>query len=159
MNFEEAINKLVEFEIDFILVGGVCAVLHGAPVSTFDIDVLYKNDPSNNRQILKFLISIDATFRGQGGRIIKPDISHLDRGGQLLFRTSLGDIDFLSHIGNSENILEYDYFQASCDVYELEDAKVRILNLESLIHAKELSNRTKDKLHLIHLYELKNLGE
>jgi hypothetical protein len=32
------LQTLVEHRVEFIVVGGVCAVLHGAPVSTFDLD-------------------------------------------------------------------------------------------------------------------------
>ncbi len=36
----ELLNHLHRHRVDFIVVGGVCAVLHGAPVTTFDLDVV-----------------------------------------------------------------------------------------------------------------------
>jgi hypothetical protein len=33
-DFFKILQTLAEHEVDFIVVGGICAVLHGAPVST-----------------------------------------------------------------------------------------------------------------------------
>ena len=41
--------------VDFILVGGLAAVLHGAPVDTFDIDVVHSRDAANVARILPVL--------------------------------------------------------------------------------------------------------
>jgi hypothetical protein len=38
-DFLEILKVLSRHKVDFIIVGGVCAVLHGAPVSTFDLDL------------------------------------------------------------------------------------------------------------------------
>lgn len=36
-DFLEILRTLSEYKVDFIVVGGVCAVLHGAPMTTFDL--------------------------------------------------------------------------------------------------------------------------
>jgi len=36
-------------QVDFIVVGGVAAVLQGAPVSTFDVDVVHSREEGNTR--------------------------------------------------------------------------------------------------------------
>lgn len=36
LDFYTLLKALVDFEVDFIVVGGVSAVLHGAPIATFD---------------------------------------------------------------------------------------------------------------------------
>jgi hypothetical protein len=38
--------------VDFIVVGGVAAVLRGAPVSTFDLDVVHSTAPENIGRLL-----------------------------------------------------------------------------------------------------------
>jgi hypothetical protein len=39
-------------QVNFVVVGGVCAVLHGAPVATFDLDVVHSQDSANIRRLL-----------------------------------------------------------------------------------------------------------
>ena len=46
-NFREILQALAEHKVQFIVVGGVAAVLNGAPVSTFDLDVVHACDAAN----------------------------------------------------------------------------------------------------------------
>ncbi|MCH2174277.1 MAG: hypothetical protein MK193_00955 [Lentisphaeria bacterium] len=158
MNFVKVLTELYESDIDFILVGGVCAVLHGAPVSTFDLDILYATDETNCQRLLQFLANRDASFRGQGNRVINPTLKHLENGGHLLFNTSLGPIDLLSWVGKQDLKLSYSDIlnNYSLDEIELEDMRIQMLSLTSLIKMKEMANRPKDQLHLL---QLKNLEE
>ena len=41
MALHDMIETLVRHDVRFIVVGGPAAVLHGAPTTTFDLDVLY----------------------------------------------------------------------------------------------------------------------
>jgi hypothetical protein len=41
------LQTLADREVDFIVVGGVCAVLHGAPIMTFDLDVVHSRARDN----------------------------------------------------------------------------------------------------------------
>ncbi len=38
---------LSSHSVDFIVVGGISAVLNGAPVNTFDLDIVHSRDPAN----------------------------------------------------------------------------------------------------------------
>jgi hypothetical protein len=46
-DFRRILQTFVEHEVDFIVVGGVCTVLHGAPVYTFDLDLVHSRAPDN----------------------------------------------------------------------------------------------------------------
>lgn len=46
-DFLEILQGLTAHHVDFIVVGGVCAVLHGAPVATFDLDVVHSRQLEN----------------------------------------------------------------------------------------------------------------
>jgi len=41
------LRTLRRHKVDFIIVGGVCAVLHGAPLATFDLDVVHSRELRN----------------------------------------------------------------------------------------------------------------
>ena len=62
-DFATILKVLIEHQVDFILVGGVCAVLHGAPVSTFDIDLVHSRAPKNIDRLMIALKKLDAHYR------------------------------------------------------------------------------------------------
>lgn len=39
-------------EVELIIVGGVAAVLEGAPILTLDLDILYHQTPENTTRLL-----------------------------------------------------------------------------------------------------------
>jgi precorrin-2 methylase len=41
--------------VDFVVVGGVCAVLHGAPLATFDLHVVHSREPRNLARLMAAL--------------------------------------------------------------------------------------------------------
>jgi len=46
---------MVESGVDFIIVGGVSAVLQGAPVTTFDLDLVHSREAENITRLLSAL--------------------------------------------------------------------------------------------------------
>lgn len=48
-DFSAILKVLARHEIEFIVVGGVCAVLLGAPVATFDLDIVHNTDVRRRR--------------------------------------------------------------------------------------------------------------
>ena len=66
--FAALLTVLQQSGADFILVGGLAAVLQGAPVQTFDVDILYSRDSKNVERLLGVLHSLDAIFRSQPER-------------------------------------------------------------------------------------------
>ncbi|MGH9624331.1 MAG: DUF6036 family nucleotidyltransferase, partial [Bryobacteraceae bacterium] len=59
------LQRLEESKAQFIVVGGLAAVLNGAPVQTYDVDIVYSRSPENIRYLLEALESLDAVFRIQ----------------------------------------------------------------------------------------------
>ena len=53
------LQKLQSYNIDFILVGGMAAVLHGAPVTTQDLDLVHKRSQENVKRILDLIKEVD----------------------------------------------------------------------------------------------------
>jgi hypothetical protein len=54
-NFLSILRTLRKQKIDFIVVGGVGGVLQGAPITTFDLDVVHSRDPVNIERLLAAL--------------------------------------------------------------------------------------------------------
>ncbi len=74
--FLEILKVLTRRRVDFIIVGGVSAVLHGAPVTTFDLDVVHARDPENVTRLLSALEELEAVYRVQPERQSRPGETH-----------------------------------------------------------------------------------
>ena len=138
----EILRKLEERKTHFIIVGGVAAVLNGAPVQTFDIDLVYSTSPENIERLLSVLASLDAVFRIQPERRLKPTASHLSGKGHLNLLTSSGPLDLLGSVGRN---LAYEDLLSHClDMNIGEGLRVKVLDLETLISIKEELGSDKD---------------
>jgi len=140
----EILRVLDDRQVKFIIVGGVCAVLHGAPITTFDLDLVHSRAPDNLNCLVKALIDLDAYYRGHLKRI-KPDIESLASPGHHLLMTRFGPLDLL---GTIEKNLGYANLIGHSEEIQIENLQLRILSLEHLIEIKEQTFREKDRLIL-----------
>src|SRR5271165_2757809 len=99
-NFYDILRALHDAAVDFLLVGGLAAVFNGAPVNTFDVDIVHSREPENVARLLPVLESLDAVFRIQPARRLKPTATHLAGTGHLNLITRFGPLDLLGTIGH-----------------------------------------------------------
>jgi hypothetical protein len=140
--FRRQLQLLVRHEVEFIVVGGVAAVLGGAPILTLDLDIVYRRSPENVRRLATALREVNAIYNDPVGRRIIPDVSKLESVRLNLLITDLGKLDVLYSISNG---LTYDdLFERSSD-YDFEGMCLRVLDLEAVIEAKAIADREKDR--------------
>src|SRR5258708_30436920 len=94
-NFISTLRTLLNHEVDFIVVGGLSAVLNGAMVTTYDVDVVHSRTPENIERTLAALQEMDAWYRLRSDVKITPKASHLASKGHQLLRTVYGLLDVL----------------------------------------------------------------
>ena len=148
--FLDLLRVLRRCEVDFVIVGGVAGVLAGAPLVTFDLDVVFERTPSNISRLLEALREINARYRDPLDREILPDEDKLASFRLNLLVTDLGDLDVLPTIGR--DLTYRDLLERSVE-YEVADLRVRAIDLPTLIEAKELADRPKDRHALLFLRE------
>ncbi len=142
------ILKLLESHgVEYVVVGGVAAVLHGAPVTTFDIDALMKVDEVNADRLLAALNVLDARYREHG--TLKPTRADILAGGHLLLMTNSGPLDILGFIGKGKR---YEDFADAFSMIAVGDLSVRVLGIGALIEEKRALGRDKD-LAVVRLLE------
>jgi predicted nucleotidyltransferase len=143
------LQRLSDAEIDFVIVGGFAAILHGSSLTTRDLDVcalLTQENVSKLREIFRDLHPIH--------RLSAQKISFLDNPApevklnSLYLGTDLGPVDFLSNVlgvGDfgrvRENAVEVELFGRRC----------RVISLDDLIRAKEALTRDKDYQTVVQL--------
>jgi len=124
-------------------VGGVAGTLHGAPVTTFDLDVVHSREPENLKRLLKAMDVLDAHYRTRKGKKLTPSLSHLASPGHQLLMTDAGPLDVLGAIGKG-----HEYNELLAETIELaidERLKVRVLSLPALIRIKQETAHEKDR--------------
>lgn len=140
--FLEILRVLARPDVDFIIVGGVSAVLHGAPVTTFDLDVVHARNHANIARLLSALGELDAVYRAQPDRLLRPVESHLAGPEHQLLLTKFGPLDVLGMIGRSR---PWEDLLAQTSGMEIEPGcAVLVLGLETLIAVKEELGFPKD---------------
>jgi hypothetical protein len=142
-DFFSILETLVAHQVDFIIVGGVCAVLHGAPITTYDLDIVHSRSTENVDRLLGALEELEAHYREQTARHIAPGPSHLCSPGHQLLLTKFGPLDLLGTIGAD---LGYEELMPQSVELQVRDGlKLRLLDLSKLITIKEEAARDKDR--------------
>lgn len=57
------VDALLDAQVEFVVIGGLAAVLHGAPLVTVDIDIVHHRTPENVGRLLALLRSLHARYR------------------------------------------------------------------------------------------------
>jgi hypothetical protein len=142
-DFLELLKTLRRHEVDFIIVGGVCAVLHGAPISTFDLDVVHARDDENVARLVAALRDLDAVYREASWRRLRPERGRLQSSGHHLLITRAGPLDVLGELVGGR---DYPQLEPLSETLEIEEGiGVRVLALATLISLKEELGRERDR--------------
>jgi hypothetical protein len=146
-SFQRIIELLEQHGVEYVVVGGVAAVLQGAPVTTFDFDALFKVDPENIARLAAALEHLDARYRERPD--LRPTPRDLAMGQHILMLTNCGPFDLLGVIGNGKR---YEQVVDSATQMVVGNQSVKVLSLQALIEDKKAMNRYKDQA-AIHLLE------
>lgn len=139
------VNALLASEVEFIIVGGAAAVLHGALAMTQDLDIVHRMTTENIHRLLDLLERLDAVVREPGTRRLKPNAAHLMSGGQLNLLTSLGPLDLLGRLHDGR---DYEALLAHSELLSDQQRQLRVVDLPTLIAIKTAAGRAKDRIVL-----------
>jgi hypothetical protein len=142
--------------VDYVLIGGLAAVLHGSALVTNDADICPRRTPENLERLAAALRALDARLRTRGdpqGVEFACDASFLGGVNLLNLETSAGQFDIAFSPAGFDG---YDALAASADAYEIDGTRVQVAALRDVIHSKETANRLKDQAALPHLYALED---
>jgi hypothetical protein len=141
-DFEGILRRLLTYEVEFLLAGGVAATVHGSTRLTQDIDVVYSRSSANLERIVGALADQDPYPRGAPpGLPFEWSVKTLDMGLNFTLTTRLGDVDLLGEItggGSYEDLVRHSV------TIELFGMSCRCLDLETLIEVKRAAGRPKD---------------
>lgn len=154
MNFEAAIQVLSDAGVEFIVVGGWSAILHGGTHITNDLDLFFSRRPENVRRLAEALRPFHPRPRGMPDDLpFVWDAASLANSTILTLSTDLGAIDLLAEVSGLGSFEEVERNSLSVEMF---GRRVRTLDLKSLIESKRAVARDKD---LNVLRELESLLE
>lgn len=139
--FADLLRALVADDVAFVVVGAGAAVLDGAPMTTFDLDVVFDPATDNLERLLAALAQLDARYWDPAGRDLRPDLDRLRTQRLHLLETRHGRLDLLREIGHAQGWAEV---RARSHDVALGELRVRVLDLDAVIESKEAAGRAKD---------------
>lgn len=140
--FKDALEILAKHRVELVVVGGVAAVLNGAPVATFDLNVVHARSKENLERLVAALNDLDARYRDPAGRDLRPEPAALAGDGHHLLMTRCGPVDVLGQIGHGRR---YENLLPDAIEVNIGGVSVRVLGLAALIQSKEETGREKDR--------------
>ncbi len=141
-DFRELLRRLVEADVEFILVGGVAAIVHGSSRLTEDLDVVYRRTDGNIARLVDALIPLEPYLRGAPpGLPFHWDCETISRGLNFSLTTNVGPIDLLAEITGGGT---FDDLLPNCVRIAVHEQSCLCLNLTTLIRVKRAVGRPKD---------------
>jgi predicted nucleotidyltransferase len=142
IDLERALQELHRGGVEFIIVGGVAATIHGSARMTADLDLVYARTPENVARLAAALAPHRPYPRGAPpGLPFRWDAETIRRGLNFTLTTALGDLDLLGEIvggGGYADLLPHSR------IVKVSGAEYRCLGLAHLIHVKRAAGRPKD---------------
>jgi hypothetical protein len=146
------VRVLSDAEVDYVVVGGVAANIHGALRTTLDLDVVYSRTATNISKLVHALSPYQPYLRGAPpGLPFVLDEATIHRGLNFTLTTVLGDLDLLGEVvggGGFEALI------AQAEPVELEARRCWVVTLPALIVLKRAAGRIKDRESLAELEAL-----
>lgn len=88
------LETLVRHGVDFVLIGGIAAIVLGSSYSTADLDIAYARDRENLERLAGALRELEATLRGAPSNVpFRLDAETLEADLNFTFTTRRGDLD------------------------------------------------------------------
>ena len=150
-NLSDLTRKLIEAQVEFVLVGGFAAVAHGVTLVTRDGDICCRFSEANLMRIQTAFAQLHPVHRSRPDLPLALTPEQCANLKNLYLKTDLGVVDCLGEVlgvGDFESVLRH-----SVEL-ELPFGNCRILGLDALIRAKEAMNRDHDRFTARQLREI-----
>lgn len=142
MTFDIPVQALVDAGVDFMIIGGVSANLHGSAYLTNDLDIFFSREPENLNKIVTALARFHPRLRDFPPALpFAWDPATLRNGTVFTLSTDVGKIDLLAEVNG---VPSYREAKAKANSFEAFGRHILTLDLQSLIDSKRAAGRDKD---------------
>jgi len=152
LDVERLLAVLERHQVEYLLVGGVAAIAHGASRPTVDFDCLARRTRGNLTRLAAAMNELNARLRVGGltdaeavALRVPLDADMLGRMEISTWRTNAGDFDVLTDIPDAAGRRStFDDLVGRSSVQDVNGVAVRVAALEDVIASKEWADRPKD---------------
>jgi predicted nucleotidyltransferase len=153
-NLKKLLQLLGNAQIEFVIIGGVAANLHGSSQVTQDIDIVTRLSAHTITKLRACLAPYHPVHRMTPQKLSFLEVPEkLDSVKNLYLATDLGVLDVL---GELPGVGTFNELAARADETRLDDQIVKILSLDDLIASKTQLGRNKDKATVLELRVIKS---
>lgn len=143
---QQVLLALLGVGVEFILVGGSAGVMMGAPIVTFDVDIVHRRSAENVDRLHAFLMQHGAYHRlDLANRRLPPARDVLFGHGHLNLAVGDAKLDVLCELDAGAG---YDELLVDSEPQPFHGKMLRVLGLRRLIQAKAAAGRPKDQMAL-----------
>jgi predicted nucleotidyltransferase len=143
LSLGDLLQKLIDAEIDFVLIGGYAGVVHGSTMVTRDLDICALVNPEQIEKLRKCLKEFHPTHRMTPKRLSFLDFPEETKDVRNIYlETDLGVLDVISEV---TGVGDFPRLISKAIEIELHGKKCKVISIEDLIVAKEAMGRDKDK--------------
>ena len=151
---EAVIRLLGRYEVRWVLIGGLAAITHGAPIVTQDVDICHARDDENLHRLADALTEVHAELRGADpGLPFRLDAAALRAGDTFTFTTDVGWLDIL---GTPAGTTGFEDLARTADRFDLFGQRALVASVDDLIRMKRAAGRPKDLLAVEELGALRD---
>jgi predicted nucleotidyltransferase len=141
-DFVRLLGALHKTGVEYIIIGGVAATVHGSSRLTQDVDVCYARTDANLDRVVRALRPLKPYLRGAPrGLPFRWSAATLRAGLNFTLTTTAGDIDLLGEVTGGGS---YDDLIAHTIEVTLFTHRTKCLNLDWLIATKRAAGRPRD---------------
>ena len=156
LHVDRLLRALVDADVDFVVIGGVAAMLHGSPRVTFDLDICFATDAANLEALGGALTGLRARLKGVADDVpFMPDAATLRRIEVLTLTTEAGEIDVLARPSGAPR---YETLRSNADRFDLAGLRVRVAAIDDLVAMKSAAGRAKDLADVEELEAIRRLS-
>lgn len=153
---ERVLKVLVDEGVDFIVIGGLAARLHGSSLLTADVDVLPSRQEENLQRLGSALRQLNARIRTAGDPVeTRIDGAFLASMPTMLnLVTDAGDVDIaFTPAGPLSGYEEWRIHAVEMDVAD--GMVIHVAALDDIIASKKAADRPKDRMSVPYLESLR----
>jgi predicted nucleotidyltransferase len=157
VSLEAAVQALSDAGVEFLIIGGWSAILHGSVQLTKDLDVFFSRRHDNIERVVQALAPYHPRLRDAPADLpFIWDVHTLRNGTIFTLTTDAGAIDLLAEV---TGLGSFEEVNAKAVTVEAFGRRVRTLDLKSLIQSKRAAGREKDRIALAELESLLDAEE
>jgi hypothetical protein len=155
---ERMLSVLTQEGVQFVLIGGMAAILHGDVGVTVDVDVVPDREAANLERLARALRTLGARIRAEG----EPEGLAFDCSAEFFgnlspdsivnMTTEAGDLDVTFCPSGTQGFR--DLRRDAVEIEAAERLHILVASLADIIRSKEAAGREKDRLALPRLRRL-----